>query len=146
VWGKSGKQKNEALFGNENYTYLGKDVDIKGKAKFEGTVRIDGQFEGEIITNDTLIIGEEANIKGTIRGGTIINGGRVEATITATQKVQLLKSSVLIGDVHSPLFSTEEGVYFQGHCDMGVLPETKPQVNQSQIENGKPEDKSLEVG
>lgn len=146
MWGKSGKQKNEALFGSENYTYLGKDVEIKGTAKFEGIVRIDGRFEGEIITNDTLIIGEEAIIKGSIRGGTVINSGRVEATITANQKVQLLKSSVLIGDVHSPLFSTEEGVYFQGHCDMGVLPETKTEVSQSEVENGKPEEKSLEVG
>ena len=78
--------------------------------------------------------------------GTIINGGRIEATITATHKVQLLKSSVLIGDVHSPSFSMEEGVYFQGQCDMGVVPETTTEMNHSQIENGKPEDRGLEVG
>ena len=146
MWGEKGKQKKEATFGDENYTYLGREVDIKGKAHFEGTVRVDGRFEGEINADDTLIIGEHAIVKGIIRGGTIINGGRIEATITATHKVQLLKSSVLIGDVSSPSFSMEEGVYFQGRCDMGGVPETPIEVNHSQVGNEKPEDQALEVG
>jgi len=146
MWGEKGKQKKEATFENENYTYLGREVDIRGKAHFEGTVRVDGRFEGEINADDTLIIGEHAIVKGVIRGGTIINGGRIEASITATHKVELLKSSVLIGDVFSPSFSMEEGVYFQGRCDMGVVPATMPEMNHSQNENGKPEDRGLEVG
>ena len=145
MWGEKGKQKKAAILGNENYTYLGREVDIKGKARFEGTVRVDGHFEGEIDADDTLIIGENAIVKGSIRGGTIINSGRIEATITASQKVQLLKSSVLIGDVYSPSFSMEEGVYFQGRCDMGVGPERLTEVNHSQIENGKPEAQGLKV-
>ena len=42
--------------------------------------------------------------------------------ITANKKIQLLKPAVLIGDVHTPTFSMEEGVYFQGECDMGAAP------------------------
>lgn len=145
MWGEKGKQKKESAFGNEKYTYLGKEVDIKGHAKFEGTVRVDGRFEGEICTDDSLIIGEHAMVKGTIRSGTLINGGRVEAQVTATQKVQLLKSSVLIGDVYSPSFSMEEGVYFQGRCEMGPEPEKAIELNPSQVENGRTED-HLEVG
>ena len=146
MWGEKGKQKKETILAKDNYTYLGKEVDISGKAKFEGTVRLDGRFEGEIVTDDTLIIGEQASIKGAIRSGTVINGGRIEASITATNKVQLLKSSVLIGDVHSPLFSMEEGVYFQGRCDMGEPPESTKAEDQAQIENGKPEEQRLGVG
>lgn len=146
MWGEKGKEKKEATFGDENYTYLGREVDISGKAHFEGTVRVDGRFEGEINADDTLIIGEHAIVKGVIRGGTIINGGRIEATITATNKVQLLKSSVLIGDVYSPSFSMEDGVYFQGRCDMGGVPETSIEVNHSQVGNEKPEDQARKVG
>ncbi len=144
MWGERGKRKKEVMFGNENYTYLGKEVNIKGKAQFEGTVRIDGHFEGEIDTEGMIIIGEHAIVKGTIRGGTVINGGRLEATVTATNKVQLLKSSVFIGDVYSPSFSMEEGVYFQGRCDMGAVPETAVDMTHSQIENGKPEGQPIE--
>jgi len=125
---------------------LGKEVNIRGKAKFEGTVRVDGRFEGEIITDGTLIIGEHAVVKGTIGGGTLISGGRIEATITATNKVQLLKSAVLIGDVHSPSLTMEEGVYFQARGEMGAVPETTVDGNLSQIENGRPENQRLEVG
>jgi len=131
MWGnKDEKKKKETIFEGDYYTFLGKGVDFKGKANFEGTVRVDGHFEGEITTADTLIIGEHAVIKGTITGGVIVSGGKVEGNITASKKVQLLKPAVVIGDVHSPSFSLEEGVLFQGICDMGI----------SQLEDLKTED------
>ncbi|MDA0739285.1 MAG: polymer-forming cytoskeletal protein [Nitrospirae bacterium] len=120
MWGDKEEKKKETIFEEDHYTFLGKDVDFKGKANFDGTVRVDGHFEGEITTADTLIIGEHAVIKGTITGGVIVSGGKIEGNITASKKVQLLKPAVLIGDVHSPSFSMEEGVLFQGICDMGI--------------------------
>lgn len=120
MWGEKTDSKKETVFEEEHYTFLGKGVDFKGKAQFDGTVRVDGRFEGEITTSDTLIIGEHAVIKGSIIGGVIVSGGKVEGNITASQKVQLLKPAVLIGDVSSPSFSMEEGVLFQGLCNMGL--------------------------
>ena len=112
MWGEKEAQKKETLFDGEHYTFLGKGVNFKGKAQFEGTVRVDGHFEGDIITDDTLIIGEHALIKGTITGGTIISGGRIEGDITASVKVQLLKPAVMIGNICAPSFLIEEGVVF----------------------------------
>jgi cytoskeletal protein CcmA (bactofilin family) len=121
MWGdKDEKKKSETIFEEEHYIFLGRGVNFKGKANFDGTARIDGHFEGEITTGDTLIIGEHAVIKGSISGGVIVSGGKVEGNIVASKKVQLLKPAVLIGDVHSPSFSMEEGVLFQGVCDMGI--------------------------
>ncbi len=145
MWGEKGKPKKETIFEDDHYTFLGKGVDFKGKAQFEGTVRVDGHFEGEIMTDDTLIIGEHAVIKGTIIGGTIVSGGRVEGNITATHKVQLLKPAVLIGDVHSPGFSMEDGVYFQGLCDMGAAPAQVFDVEVDRSENGALDSKDLQV-
>ncbi len=122
MWGEKDNKKKETISDEEHYTFLGRGVDFKGKAQFDGTVRVDGHFEGEITTADTLIIGEHAVIKGTIIGGVIVSGGKVEGNITASKKVQLLKPAVLIGDVHSPSFSVEEGAVFQGKCDMGISP------------------------
>ncbi|MGB0910382.1 MAG: bactofilin family protein [Nitrospirales bacterium] len=145
MWGEKGKPKKETIFEDDHYTFLGKGVDFKGKAQFEGTVRVDGHFEGEITTDDTLIIGEHAVIKGTIIGGTIVSGGRVEGNITATHKVQLLKPAVLIGDVHAPGFSMEDGVYFHGMCDMGAAPAQVFDVEADHTENGNHESKDLQV-
>jgi cytoskeletal protein CcmA (bactofilin family) len=119
MWGEKPK-KRETIFDEQHYTFLGKGVDFKGTAQFEGTVRVDGRFEGEMHTDDTLIIGEHAVIKGSISGNVVVSGGKVEGNITAHQRVQLFNPAVLIGDVRSPNFSMEEGVSFQGKCDMGL--------------------------
>ncbi|MFX0203728.1 MAG: polymer-forming cytoskeletal protein, partial [Candidatus Hodarchaeota archaeon] len=43
-------------------TYLGKDTGFEGNLKFNGTIRIDGRFRGEILGDGTLIVGEGARI------------------------------------------------------------------------------------
>ena len=148
MWGEKEKTKNSAGFAQEFYTFLGKGVDFRGKAEFEGTVRVDGNFEGEITIDDTLIIGENALIKGTIIGGTIVSSGRIEGVITASKKIQLLKPAVLIGDIQTPTFAMEEGVYFQGECDMGVAPKAeKPEsdLEEKITANGQVTSEKLET-
>ena len=111
---------SETLNADESYTFLAKGVVIEGIAKFEGVLRIDGHFNGAINTNDMLIIGEHAVIRGTITADEIISSGKIEAKLTAKKKIQLLHPAVLIGDITTPSFSMEEGVFFQGRCDMGM--------------------------
>ena len=123
MWGTPAEQKDkkwESMFEEGAYTFLGKGVDFKGKAKFDTSVRIDGHFDGQIASQDTLIIGEGGVVKGEIICETIICSGKIEGNIVASQKVQLLKPAVLIGGVRAPSFSVEEGVVFHGSCDMGV--------------------------
>ncbi len=123
MWGTPAEQKDkkwESMFEEGAYTFLGKGVDFKGKAKFDTSVRIDGHFDGQIASQDTLIIGECGVVKGEITCETIICSGKIEGNIVASQKVQLLKPAVLIGGVRAPSFSVEEGVVFHGSCDMGV--------------------------
>ena len=55
--------------------YIGEDTVFKGVLSFEGTVRIDGKFEGQVNTNDTLIIGETGDIVADIEAGTVICKG-----------------------------------------------------------------------
>jgi cytoskeletal protein CcmA (bactofilin family) len=119
MWGGNEKKKS-GLGEDENFTFLGRGVEFKGVATFDGTVRIDGHFEGEIHAKSTLVLGEHAMIKGLITAGTLVCGGKVHGNITGTDKVQLLKTAVLVGDVRTPLFSMEEGAHFQGLCDMGA--------------------------
>ena len=122
MWGTSEQndKKWESIMEQGAYTFLGKGVDFKGKAKFNGSVRIDGCFDGQIISQDTLVIGEQGIIKGEITCENLIWSGKIEGNIVATQKVQFLKPAVLIGNVRTPAFSVEEGVAFQGTCDMGI--------------------------
>ena len=123
MWGTTDDQKDkkwEAIFEEGAYTFLGKGVDFKGKAKFDGSVRIDGHFDGQIVSQDTLVIGESGVVKGEVSCENIICSGKIEGNIVASQKVQLLKPAVLIGGIRTPSFSMEEGVLFHGTCDMGA--------------------------
>jgi cytoskeletal protein CcmA (bactofilin family) len=105
---------------NENFTLLGRGVEFKGVVNFDGTVRVDGRVEGEIHTTGTLIVGEHAVIKGVVSAGVLMNSGKINGTITANEKIQILKPGILVGDIRTPLIAIEEGSHFHGMCDMGA--------------------------
>ncbi|MEQ1846774.1 MAG: polymer-forming cytoskeletal protein [Nitrospira sp.] len=119
----------------ENFTVLGKDVTFKGIVYFEGTVQLDGCVEGEIHTTGVLVVGEHAEIRGSVSVGTLLSSGKIHGTVAAVNKVQLLKTAVQIGDVHTPAFSIEDGAYFKGFADMGPGPKAE---ESSQHSKGMP--------
>lgn len=98
--------------------YMGPDTIFNGSLRFEGTVRIDGKFEGEVITNDTLIVGETGNLSADITAGTVICKGRIQGTILAAQKVEMHASSLIAGNIKTPGLSMELGAVLDGNCDM----------------------------
>lgn len=106
----------QKLFGNlheEEGAFFGPHVAFNGHLQFHGTLRIDGRLEGQIHTSGTLEVGGSGQLKGVITAGTLINGGRIAGTIVA-DRVRLLPSSLLVGDVHAPLLAIESGARFQG--------------------------------
>ena len=98
--------------------FVGKGVHFKGTISYNGTVRIDGHMEGEIHTEGTLLVGEEAVINATVSAGTIICKGKITGDIQAREKVKLRAPAVLNGSVIAPMLSIEEGVLFNGSCEM----------------------------
>lgn len=105
---------------SENFTFLAKGVYFKGVVTFDGTIRIDGRVEGEVHTTGTLIVGEQATVKGILSVGTLMTSGKINGTVTATAKIQIQKPGVLIGDIRTPGISIEDGAHFHGMCDMGA--------------------------
>jgi cytoskeletal protein CcmA (bactofilin family) len=110
---------NESGKGNI-IAFLGKETLFKGYLQFEGTVRIDGVLEGEIHSNNTLIIGDGASINGTINVGRVVCGGTVNGKIIANESIQLVKPSNVKGEIKTPALLIEEGVIFNGQCEMGT--------------------------
>jgi cytoskeletal protein CcmA (bactofilin family) len=97
---------------------LGRGSQFDGKLTFEGTVRIDGTFTGEISTNDMLIIGEGAKVTADITCGSVIVNGEVNGNIKASEMVELHKPAKVKGDVATPSFMVEKGVMFDGAAKM----------------------------
>ena len=101
--------------------FVGEGVEFKGVINYQGTVRIDGQLEGEIHTDGVLIVGQSAVIHAKVEAGTIVCQGKIVGDIVAREKIQLMAPGVLDGSVKAPSLSMEEGVLFNGTCEMGPV-------------------------
>jgi cytoskeletal protein CcmA (bactofilin family) len=117
MWTRKNKNHPYATDGKESFTFLDKGSHFKGIISFEGRIRIDGRLEGEIHTKGTLEVGEDAIIEGDISADVVISSGRVTGNITASEKVQLLSTGVVLGTIKTPILSVEEGVRFLGSCE-----------------------------
>jgi len=103
---------------SEITAFLGKGTEFKGVLSFEGTIRVDGKVEGEVVSKDTLIAGDGAFLKGEITVGTLISSGTVVGNINAAQKVHVIAPASIEGNVKTPKLIIEEGVIFNGKCEM----------------------------
>lgn len=103
---------------------LGRGTHFEGKLFFEGRVRIDGSFRGEIRGEDVLVIGEGALVIGEIHVVTcIVTGGEVQASIRARDAIELYAPSKVTGALHAPAIFIDRGVQFDGSCKMAPLDE-----------------------
>ena len=103
---------------DEVKAFLGKGSEFDGKLMFSGSVRIDGDFKGEIFGNGTLVIGEGAEVEADIHVDSILISGTVRGQIDVKKSAKIYSSGQLFGDVNTPSFSIEEGAFFEGTCHM----------------------------
>lgn len=97
---------------------LGRGSEFEGKLVFEGTVKIDGKFTGDINSEGTLIVGEGARVKAEIAVDTVIIQGEVFGNIKAKSLVELHSTARLKGNIHAPGLVVERGAMFDGNCVM----------------------------
>lgn len=97
---------------------LGKGSSFEGKLVFEGTVHVNGEFKGEIRSEDTLVVGEGAHVEGEIRVGTAIVTGEVVGTIQASEVVELRAPARVKGTIITPALIVERGVLLDGSTRM----------------------------
>ncbi|EPX64048.1 hypothetical protein D187_005181 [Cystobacter fuscus DSM 2262] len=116
--GGSSKEDFVATRPGEVHTLLGKGSEFEGKLTFEGQVRIDGKFNGQIITKDVLVVGEGARVQAEITAGTVIINGTVEGNVRATQLIELHAPARVKGNIESPALTMERGVIFEGSSKM----------------------------
>jgi cytoskeletal protein CcmA (bactofilin family) len=103
---------------------LGPGSVVEGKVSFQGQVRIDGRFTGEITTTDLLIIGEQAKVAAEISCGSAVVSGEVTGNITATASVELHQPARVTGAIATPSLSIDKGVVFNGISKMECVERT----------------------
>lgn len=113
-----GEEKSVAMAAGTYNAILDQGSEFEGKLTFEGTVRIDGNFKGEIVSDATLIIGETGKVQADIRVRAVVISGEMIGNVEATEKVELCAPGVLRGNIKTPNLVIEEGVVFEGTCNM----------------------------
>lgn len=107
----------------KNSTVLGSETTFKGIMRFDDSLKIDGYFEGNIESEGSLYIEKDAEVKATIKVGNIIVGGTVIGNIEAFQRLEILESGKIFGNIRTPSLKVAEGVEFDGECEMIRNPE-----------------------
>lgn len=103
---------------NDSTTILGKGTRFEGKLIFQGTIRVDGHFKGEIISDGTLIVGHEGMIRADMHVSYVVVSGEVHGNITAEQRVDLHAPGKVFGNIQAPVVVIDEGVIFEGTTRM----------------------------
>ena len=99
--------------------FLDRGSSFKGEMEFEDTMRIDGKFNGKIVSKNELIVGESAHIEGDLHVGRVAISGTVIGKIVADQRVEIHRNGKVFCDIDTPALIIEEGAIFQGNCQMG---------------------------
>jgi len=105
-------------------TVLGPTSTIEGDLSTRGNIRLDGKFTGTLDITGNVLVGETANIDADIDAANISIAGIVRGNVTGN-KVQLLHTARVWGDVSADSFSMEEGAFIDGKISMQDM-ETQP--------------------
>lgn len=99
-------------------TIIGPSTTIQGTLNATGTIRIDGQYNGDIYTETDLIVGETGVVKGNISALNTTLSGMVNGNIKCSGLIELLPTAQLVGDIEAKNVSINTGAIFKGKCLM----------------------------
>ena len=99
-------------------TIIGQSTTIKGSLSSSGSLRIDGQFDGDVNTTGDLIVGETARIKAQINVRNAVIAGTITGNMDVSEKLELYPTARVIGDLKVGTLIVGEGAVFKGNCEM----------------------------
>jgi cytoskeletal protein CcmA (bactofilin family) len=104
---------------SEEVTVISKGVKIEGKLSSSGTIRVDGNVKGDIISQGMVVVGENGQVNGQINADSISIGGNVTGIVRAKEKLSLDSKGNLKGDIIAKTLFVEAGATFNGNSKMG---------------------------
>ncbi len=106
--------------------HIGKSVIVKGELSGSEDLYVDGEVEGSIeLRGHSLIVGPNGRVHANIRARDVVVHGKVDGNVHGSERVELKKSAILVGDIFTQRIAIEDGAYFKGGID--IQKETKPE-------------------
>lgn len=102
----------------DNVSILKEDTNLKGELVFKNPVQIQGTYQGTINTDSVVIISKSASVKADINSRILILEGQLKGDVNATEKVDIMPSGKLFGNITTAKLKIADGVIFEGTCKM----------------------------
>lgn len=112
-----GKGQNPVFEGGTVSTVLGKETEFRGILTFKKSLQINGKFEGAIESEGYLLVAEGAEVKANLKALHVIIGGQVIGDVEAAEKVDLLETAQLTGNIKTKNLHVADGAVFEGNCE-----------------------------
>ncbi len=115
-----GKEPENTTINAGQTSIIAQGCKFEGSISVKGTLRIEGEFKGEIGTPESLVVGKTGVVNASVKVKNAIIGGQFFGDIQAENKIELQSGSHLEGDIKTKRLVIDEGVFFEGNCSMGA--------------------------
>ena len=97
-------------------SFIGEGTRFEGNIALSGLLRIDGDYVGTVSTEGKVLIGRNGRVEGKITAKTVVIGGAVKGDIHCSEKIVVLSSGLVLGNIRAPRMIVESGVILNGEC------------------------------
>ena len=110
---------------SEEITIISNGVKLEGKITTTSNIRVDGEIQGDIVSQSNVTVGENGQVNGKINASVIMIGGKVSGSVSAKEKLVLESKANLKGDIFTKILVVEAGAKFDGNSKMGDSIDTR---------------------
>ena len=140
---KWGSQNLGGLNSDDVSTLLSKDAEFQGTMRIQGSVRVDGTIMGDLISTQTVTVGQTGTVEGNITAEEIIVAGRVKGALVARGRIVLESSAQFEGDLTATKLAVVEGAVFRGLSNMGSPKSAAPAKTEAKVPETKREQERI---
>jgi len=105
-----------AIKGEIVNSVIGEKSYFEGKFLINGTLQVNGRFEGTVLKVDQIFVGQNGRVKADLEASSVVIEGIVIGNIRASTRVMLLPTAKVLGDLKTPELIIQNGVVLEGRC------------------------------
>jgi len=127
IFGKRGGPAPEG-FGESisRSSFIGARIRFQGELLGDEDILVEGRVEGRVDVSKAFRVGLKGVVVAEVAAGTVAIAGHVVGNVRAAERVELLPTGTLEGNIHSPRIVIGEGARFTGRIDMSGRAEALP--------------------
>lgn len=125
------KDSGSTFNGGEELNVIGQEAFVHGSMAVRGSLRIEGEMEGNITDALEVVIGKNGRVRGNVSAERVEISGKVVGDVVCLQHLQILSCGSVVGNVRTPKLLVEDGAVLDGNCAMAESRNEQPTVAQT---------------